>query len=111
VVSTRRSRSTVHPRAIPVGLDLAAYRIVQEALSNVRRHAAASRAWVLLTYESEAIRIEVRDDGVGAGAAAAGGHGLIGMRERAARYGGQLETSSQAGRGFIVRATLPMVAA
>jgi len=99
------------PRALPVGLDLAAYRIVQEALSNIRRHATASRAWVLLTYESEAIRIEVRDDGVGAGAAVPGGHGLIGMRERAALYGGQLETSSEAGRGFIVRATLPMLPA
>ena len=103
------------PGALPAGLGLAAYRIVQEALSNVRRHAAATQAWVRLTYAPDSLRLEVRDDGVGAdevGARGApgGGHGLIGMRERAALYGGELETSSQAGHGFTVAATLPLAA-
>jgi signal transduction histidine kinase len=96
--------------ALPTGLDLAVYRIVQEALSNVRRHAAASRVWVTLTYGADRLEVEVRDDGVGAAEGSAGpaGHGLIGMRERAALYGGDLDISSGAGDGFRVRALLPM---
>ncbi|MGZ4478827.1 MAG: sensor histidine kinase [Nocardioidaceae bacterium] len=94
------------PRPLPVGLDLAAYRIVQEALSNVRRHAAASRVSVRLTYGPDDVRIEVVDDGVGGDHQP--GHGLIGMRERAALYGGRVETES--GRGFTVRAVLPVAA-
>ena len=95
------------PRTLPAGLDLAVYRIVQEALTNVRRHAAATRASVLLRYADESVELEVRDDGTGAptGFSAAGGHGLIGMRERAALYGGHLETASA--DGFTVRAILP----
>lgn len=95
------------PRTLPAGLDLAVYRIVQEALTNVRRHAAATRASVRLRYADESVELEVRDDGTGApaGFSAAGGHGLIGMRERAALYGGRLETAST--DGFTVRAILP----
>jgi len=97
---------------LPTGLDLAVYRIVQEALSNVRRHAAASSAWVELNYLPDLLHVEIRDDGLGAviGAEPSGGHGLIGMRERAALYGGQLETSTEAGHGFTVRARLPLAA-
>lgn len=95
--------------ALPAGLDLAVYRIVQEALSNVRRHASASHAWVCLSYRPDCLQVEIRDDGTGAAATTpVGGHGLIGMRERAALYGGQLETTSVPGRGFTVRATLPL---
>ena len=90
------------------GLDLAAYRIVQEALTNVRRHAHASAVQVHLTFAADELRIEVRDDG-GGPEAPSPGHGLIGMRERAAVYGGTLET--QGGAGFTVRAVLPMASA
>ena len=98
-------------RPLPVGLDLAAYRIVQEALTNVRRHAEATSATVVLRYGENDVELEVRDDGNGApsGSSVAGGHGLIGMRERAALYGGRLETAS--GNGFTVRAVLPVAPA
>jgi signal transduction histidine kinase len=92
------------PRPLPPGLDLAAYRIVQEALSNVRRHAEASKVLVQLCYDTDVLRIEVTDDGVGA-ADLHPGHGLIGMRERTVVYGGCLETESR--NGFTVRAQLP----
>jgi signal transduction histidine kinase len=92
------------PRPLPAGLDLAAYRIVQEALSNVRRHASASRVDVRLCYATDALCIEVADDGVGARDLRPG-HGLIGMRERTSVYGGHLETETR--DGFTVRAQLP----
>jgi signal transduction histidine kinase len=97
---------------LPSGLDLAVYRIVQEALSNVRRHAAASRAEVQLTYHPDRLCLEIRDDGIGAveGSPSPGGHGLVGMRERAALYGGRLETSGAPGTGFTVSAVLPLAA-
>jgi signal transduction histidine kinase len=95
------------PRTLPAGLDLAAYRIVQEALSNVRRHSSASKVEVCLRYADDSVRIEVSDNGVGS-VAQTPGHGLIGMRERAALYGGRLETESNA--GFTVRAILPLAA-
>lgn len=95
-------------RSLPVGLDLAAYRIIQEALTNVRRHATASRVQVLLRYGDDDVQIEVHADGLGATASGVDGHGLIGMRERAALYGGRLETDSASGQGFTVRAVLPV---
>ena len=98
-------------RRLPVGLDLAAYRIVQEALTNVRRHAAASHVDVLLRYGDDDVQIEVRDDGTGTTASGASGHGLIGMRERAELYGGRFETDSASGQGFTVRAVLPVAPA
>ncbi len=97
-------------RALPTGLDLAAYRIVQEALSNVRRHASASRVEVIVRYAPDSVVLEVRDDGTGGHGDVTHGHGLIGMRERAALYGGSLEAVASDGRGFTVRAVLPMVA-
>jgi signal transduction histidine kinase len=100
------------PVRLPSGVDLAAYRIVQEALTNVRRHASATRVQVRLVYGRDDLRIEVSDDGVGTdGVPAAGGHGLVGMRERATLYGGHVETSTPAGRGFLVRAVLPVAVA
>ncbi|MDO5735259.1 MAG: histidine kinase [Propionibacteriaceae bacterium] len=95
------------PHTLPAGLDLAIYRIVQEALTNVRRHASATRARVLLSYADDHVAVEVRDDGVGmAPSSLVDGHGLIGMRERTDLYGGHLETQSDG--GFTVRAVLPM---
>jgi signal transduction histidine kinase len=92
-------------RPLPPGLDLAAYRIVQEALTNVRRHADASEVRVHLTFATDELRIEVSDDGAGPETPRRG-HGLIGMHERAAVYGGTLET--EGGAGFTVRAVLPI---
>ena len=95
-------------RDLPAGLDLVAYRIAQEALSNVRRHAGASRVDVRLCYGADEFTIEVRDNGHGAEDLRPG-HGLIGMRERAALYGGRLETVTRP--GFTVRASLPVTSA
>ena len=94
------------PRSLPPGLDLAAYRIVQEALTNARRHSGATRAELTVDYTDTSVRVEMRDDGSG-GHGSTDGHGLIGMRERAAVYGGRLETVQSQGRGFTVRAELP----
>ncbi len=95
------------PVDLPPGLDLAAYRIVQESLTNVRRHAGATRACVRLRYAPEALRLEVTDDGRGPAEGRAG-HGLIGMRERAALYGGTVDTGPAPGGGFRVAAVLPL---
>ncbi|UOY00435.1 sensor histidine kinase [Blastococcus sp. PRF04-17] len=93
--------------ALSPGLELAVYRIVQEALTNTRRHAGASRACVQLAYSPEALRIEVTDDGRGP-TGNRDGHGLIGMRERAALYGGTLEAGPADTGGFRVAAVLPL---
>ncbi|MGN6301975.1 MAG: sensor histidine kinase [Angustibacter sp.] len=95
------------PRPLPAGVDLAAYRIVQEALTNVRRHAAAERCSVAVTYEPDGVRVEVVDDGRSAAAAPVPGHGLTGMRERACLYGGEVQAGPEPGGGFAVRAFLP----
>jgi signal transduction histidine kinase len=99
---------------LPSGVDVAAYRIVQEALTNVLRHARASRVAVSLCREAGALRITVRDDG-GAGTAVGsgtgrhpdGGHGLLGMQERASAYGGDVRAGGDPGGGFVVEALLP----
>ena len=98
-------------RPLPEGVELSAYRIVQEALTNVVKHAATDHARVVLAYEPEQLAIEVVDDGVGAraavgAAASGGGHGLIGMRERAALHGGSLEAGPLPVRGYRVAARL-----
>ena len=100
-------------RPMTPGLGLTAYRIVQEALTNTLKHAGAEHAVVTMTYGAEQLGIEVRDDGRGAHLAAGqggpGGHGLAGMRERAAVYGGVLEAGPESGGGgFCVRASLPI---
>jgi signal transduction histidine kinase len=91
---------------LPLGVELAAYRIVQEALTNTRRHASAATARVRLTYSPTTLRVEVTDDGSGH-ASGRPGHGLIGMRERAALYGGTLEAGPGPEGGFRVFAVLP----
>lgn len=96
-------------RALPAGLDLALYRIVQEALTNVRRHAGARRCEVMLHYGSEAVSVDILDDGRGGEVSAANaGHGLVGMRERAGLYGGELVAGPEPAGGFAVRARLPV---
>jgi signal transduction histidine kinase len=95
------------PRQLPPSADLIAYRVVQEALTNVVRHAGGAHARVLLDWSHDALAIEVADDGRGGAADAAGGHGLIGMRERVALYGGSVETGARPGGGFSVRVRLP----
>ena len=87
------------------GVALSTFRIVQEALTNVRRHADAESVEVVLRYHPDRLEIEVADDGIGT-AAASGGNGLVGMRERAQMYGGTVATSSSPGEGFRVRAVL-----
>ena len=94
-------------RPLSPAVALSAFRIVQEALTNVRRHAHARSAEVALRYGDDCLEIEVTDDGNGA-AVAAGGNGLIGMRERVQMYGGTLATTTAPGEGFRIRAVIPM---
>ena len=93
---------------LPSGVDLSAYRIVQEALTNTLKHARATRVLVHLERRERELTIEVTDDGAGSGEESANGHGLIGMRERAALLGGELEVGAQGGGGFAVRVRLPI---
>jgi signal transduction histidine kinase len=100
------------PRAIPPGVDLAAFRIVQEALTNTRKHAGeGATARVKLSYGDRALTIDVEDDGSAVANGYGGGHGLIGMRERVALYGGRLDAGPRASGGFAVKAVLPLEAA
>jgi signal transduction histidine kinase len=97
-----------HVAALDPGIELTAYRIVQEALTNARRHAPGSCVDVELSYVGDALRLRVRDNGPGPPHGATnGGHGLLGMRERAATIGGELRTGPAPGNGFLVEATLP----
>jgi signal transduction histidine kinase len=90
------------------GVELTAYRIVQEALTNARRHAPGAAVDVELHFADDTLWLRVRDNGPGPPAAGpAGGHGLLGMRERAAAVGGELRTGPAAGGGFLVEARLP----
>lgn len=91
---------------LPIGVDLAAYRIVQEALTNVRKHSDADRVVVTIDQGPGSVRIEVTDNGTGTGGAEPG-FGLVGMRERVALYGGSLEAAPRQPRGFQVTASLP----
>ncbi|GAA4619802.1 hypothetical protein GCM10023196_001270 [Actinoallomurus vinaceus] len=96
------------PFALDPGVELAAYRIVQEALTNARRHAPGAAVDVELDYTADALRLRIRDNGPGLSAAApAGGHGLSGMRERAGAVGGELRAGPAADGGFLVEAHLP----
>jgi signal transduction histidine kinase len=99
------------PRAVPEALDLSAYRIVQEALTNTLKHAHASRAEVRVRYEAHALEVEVSDDGIGPTGSAGDGRGLIGMRERVSLYGGELLAGATAAGGFLVRARMPLESA
>jgi len=93
---------------LPQGVELVAYRIIQESLTNCLKHAAATRATVVVSYSHKELRVDVDDDGRDQPAAdTVPGHGLIGMRERVAAYGGQLTTGAGVDGGFHVEARLP----
>jgi signal transduction histidine kinase len=98
--------------AVPPQIVETAYRIVQEGLTNALKHAGPAHAEVVLRYASRALDVEVRDDGRGPvqvnGNRDGAGHGLIGMRERVALYGGALETGARDGGGFAIHAHLPL---
>ncbi|MGY0059823.1 sensor histidine kinase [Streptomyces sp. LZ34] len=98
------------PRPVPSGVGLAAYRVVQEALTNTVKHAAGSTAEVTVAYGEDRLRVEVTDTGgtPGASAATGGGRGLIGLRERLAVYGGTLHTGQRPGGGYLVEAAIPL---
>ena len=95
------------PVQLAPGLDISAYRIVQEALTNVLKHGGDARAKVVVAYGDRMLEIEIVDDGRG-GTPNGGGHGIVGMRERVALFGGSLEAGGREGGGFAVRARLPL---
>jgi signal transduction histidine kinase len=98
------------PAALPAAVDVSVYRIVQEALTNVLKHAGPARAEVAIGCAADIVTVEVTDNGVAEPGrkALAGGHGLAGMRERAAVFGGELAAGPRPGGGFAVRARLPL---
>lgn len=98
-------------RPLPVGVDLSAYRIVQESLTNVVKHAGPATAHVLVRYLPDALELEITDDGRGSpngSETADGGHGVVGMRERVALYGGELHAGPGPTHGWRVQAVLPL---
>jgi signal transduction histidine kinase len=95
-------------RTLAPGLELSAYRIVQEALTNVTRHAQAQRAEVRIDYGPRALTLEVRDDGRGLQPGTSPGHGLVGVRERVALLGGTFEAGSSPSGGYRLQAELPV---
>jgi signal transduction histidine kinase len=97
-------------RELPVGIELSAYRIVQEALTNALKHAGRAHASVRVRYGFDSLELEIVDDGAGDGQVpiAPGGHGLAGMRERVALYGGLLDAGRRPSGGFAVRVLLPI---
>jgi signal transduction histidine kinase len=95
------------PQALPPGIDLAAYRVLQEALTNTIKHAGAARARVLIRFAPTALELSVTNDGRVTKDGRAG-HGLVGMRERVSLYGGEFEAGPQPEGGYVVRARLPL---
>jgi signal transduction histidine kinase len=96
------------PRRLAPGVELAAYRVVQEALTNARKHAAPARAAVALRYGRDALELEITNDGHALKTGDGDGQGLIGMHERVTLYGGELEAGPRSGGGYRVRARLPV---
>jgi signal transduction histidine kinase len=98
------------PVALPRGIDLSAYRIVQEGLTNALKHAHASNAEVTVGYRPDELHIEIRDNGEGSSTSDGLGHGLVGVRERVKIYGGEMSAGSANGSGFILSTRLPLSA-
>jgi signal transduction histidine kinase len=96
------------PVALTPGVDLAAYRIAQEGLTNAIRHAHATEARVLVRYAPQRLDVEVEDNGRGLGSRANGGHGLVGIRERVALYGGTVDLGPSTSGGVRLAASLPL---
>jgi signal transduction histidine kinase len=105
--------ATGDPRALHPEVEVTLLRVAQEALANVAKHAAASHAWVTLSYMEDLVTLDVRDDGSGFARSApsdsGGGFGLIAMRQRVSRLAGQLEIESEPGAGTAVSASLPAI--
>ena len=101
-------KMTGEQRPLPAAVELSAYRIVQEAITNVLKHANASRVEVRVDYEPDALLLTIADNGTGATETASTGHGLIGMRERVQVLGGEMGTGSSSLGGFTVHAKLPL---
>ncbi len=99
------------PKDLPPGIDLAAYRVVQEALTNALKYAGPAHAWVGVRWHDDELELEIANDGRGDGDGSGGGHGLAGMRERVSLYGGEIESGERDGGGYVVRARLPIEAA
>ena len=96
-------------RDLPVGIELSAYRIVQEALTNALKHAGRAHASVSVRYGPDSLELEITDDGAGVPAEVpGGGHGLVGIQERVSLYGGEFDASACLGGGFAVRVLLPL---
>jgi signal transduction histidine kinase len=95
-------------RELPPGLQVSLYRIVQESLTNVRKHSSASTVQVRLTYADDQVMVEICDDGVATGHGHGGQRGIVGMRERVAIYGGSLEAGPSASGGYRVEACVPV---
>ena len=93
---------------LPPGIDLSAYRIVQEALTNTLKHAGPARAWVAVRYAGDDVEIEVENDGRSGAEGDGAGHGLVGMRERVAMCGGELHSGPRPGGGYRISARLPV---
>jgi signal transduction histidine kinase len=99
------------PRELPPGVDLAAYRVVQEALTNALKYAGPAHAWVAVRWRDRELELEIANDGRGMNIGdgdGSGGHGLAGMRERVSLYGGDIESGERSGGGYVVRARLPL---
>lgn len=96
------------PRPLPPGVDLSAYRIVREALTNTLRHAGQAKAQIVLAYHQQAVEIEVCDDGAGSSGQHTPGHGLVGMHERVMLFGGNFQAGPRPEGGYRVWARLPV---
>jgi signal transduction histidine kinase len=96
------------PVPLPRGIDLSAYRIVQEGLTNALKHARASDAAVTVRYRPDELEIEIRDNGLGSSTTDGLGHGLVGVRERVKIYGGEMSTGTANGGGFVLSTRLPL---
>jgi signal transduction histidine kinase len=96
------------PVPLPRGIELSAYRIVQEGLTNALKHARATTADVTVSYEPRALQLEIRDDGVGTTTSDGLGHGLVGIRERVKIYGGEMSTGTANGGGFVLSTRFPI---
>jgi signal transduction histidine kinase len=103
-----RLRIDGEPVMLPRALDLSAYRVVQEGLTNALKHARAGRADVVLRYRTDRVEVDVRDDGRGAAPSDGLGHGLIGIRERVKLYGGEMCAGPADGSGFVLRTMFPL---
>jgi signal transduction histidine kinase len=101
------SEATGQERRLPEDIEAALFRVAQEGLTNVTKHAQASRVWVTLTYLDDVVLLDLRDDGIGCAAPSPGGYGLESMRQRLARVGGRLEIETAPGEGTVISASIP----